>query len=120
MASEQYREISYIQRKGDTQDALTSDTTLVFHGKQAYRRIRSHTVPGFYTDVRCDGDPVEYERVLLNEKRIMADFDKHNASRAVPKPKPREDVGPCQECIGGEYEDKHGNWKTCPVCGGEG
>ena len=118
--AEQYREISYIQRAGDSTDALTADTTLVFHGGQAYRRIRSKSVPGFYTDVRCDGDPVAYERLLLNEKRVMADFDTHNASNAVPKPESSATQGPCSECINGEYEDKHGNWKTCPACGGEG
>lgn len=119
MATEQYREVSYIQRADDVRDALTANTTLVFHGGQAYRRIRSKSVPGFYTDVRCDGDPVAYERLLLHEKRVMADFDERNGSGYTPKPPRVERDGQCEGCGGdGEYEDKHGNWKTCPACGG--
>lgn len=121
MATEQYREVSYIRRNGEPRESLTADTTLVFHGRKAYRRIRSKFVRGYYTDVPCDGDPVEYERQLLHEKRVMADFDERQRLGAVPKP-PRQEISEaCDGCGGdGEYEDKHGNWKTCPKCGGEG
>lgn len=26
--------------------------------------------------------------------------------------------GECTECVQGEYEDEHGNWRPCPVCMG--
>lgn len=27
-------------------------------------------------------------------------------------------VEACTECVHGEYEDEHGNWKPCPACMG--
>ena len=119
VAEERYREISFTRLVGSREDGIEADTTLVFRDGQAYRRIRSKTRPGFYTDVRADGDPVEYERRILHEKRVMSDFDEAGRLRAVPKPAPDVQETVCPDCNGvGEAPDKHGNWKTCRRCGG--
>lgn len=119
--NERYREISYTRRNGD--DAgFEADTELVFRNGKAFRRIRSQTVRTYIVDVPCAGDPVAYERRLMVEKREMSRFDDRNRKqRGYPKPATAPRAEPCPGCGGeGEYEDKHGNWKTCKMCGGEG
>lgn len=117
---EQYRELSFTRSMSDGK-TFEADTILVIRNGRAYRRVQSKTRPWFCTDVPVEGDPVAYEKRLMHEKRVMADYDERNRLGMVPKPVGVAPNEPCAECGGsGEAEDKHGNWKTCRACGGAG
>lgn len=121
--AERFREFSFLYRLDNGDDPYEADMRVVFdHRGRSYRRILSRVKSGVYADVPMEGDAKLYERLLMKEKRIMADFDDMNRpGRPILKEiTPAVDVQ-CPDCTGdGEAEDKHGNWRTCKRCKGNG
>lgn len=121
--AEQYREISFTRMLENGNDPYEADMRVVFDmDGRSYRRILSRVRQGVYTDVLMEGDAALYERRLMHEKRVMADFDDANRpGRPLLKTVSEDTDEPCPACHGsGEAPDVHGNWKTCKQCGGVG
>lgn len=121
--AEQFREISFTRMLETGDDPYEADMLVVFDMDcRSYRRIRSRVRPGVYADVLMEGDAELYEKRLMHEKRVMADFDDANRpGRPIFKTITDEPERVCPACGGiGEAEDKHGNWKVCKQCGGVG
>lgn len=121
--AEQYREISFTRMLESGEDPYEADMRVVFDiDGRSYRRIVSRMRPGVYADVMMEGDAKIYERRLLHEKKVMADFDDANrVGRPILKEVRAAVQAPCPSCHGeGEAPDKHGNWKDCRHCKGAG
>lgn len=121
MSAERYREISFSRLLDSGDDPYEADMRVVFDmDGRSYRRILSRVRQGVYTDVSMEGDAALYEKRLMHEKRVMADFDDANRpGRPLLKEVTIEQEPVCPACGGlGECEDKHGNWKPCKQCTG--
>lgn len=121
--AERYREISFTRMLESGDDPYEADMRVVFDlDGRSYRRILSRVRQGVYSDVLMEGDARLYERRLMHEKKVMADFDDANRSgRPIVKPIPSIAQDVCPACHGqGEAPDRHGNWKACGQCGGVG
>lgn len=122
MAADRYREISFTRMLDSGEDPYEADMRVIFDmDGRSYRRIISRVRRGVYADVMMEGDAELYERRLMHEKKIMAGFDDANRpGRPILKQVDGPAETRCPDCIDGEAEDKHGNWKTCRRCEGEG
>ena len=120
---QEFREISFTRRLESGDDPYEADMRVVFNRKgRSYRRILSRVRPGVFADVPMEGDVALYGKRLMQEKRIMAQFDDANRpGRPILKEVSQVVQVPCPACLGeGEAEDRHGNWRDCRQCNGSG
>lgn len=123
MAVEKYREVSFTRMLESGDDPYEADMRVVFDmDGRSYRRILSRVRQGVYADVTMEGNAKLYEKRLMHEKKVMADFDDANRpGRPIVKQVDGHTEARCGDCLGdGEAPDNHGNWKTCQRCEGEG
>lgn len=121
--ADRYREISFTRMLDSGDDPYEADMLVVFgKGGRSYRRIISRVNPAVVSDVLMEGDAALYEKRLMHEKRVMADHDdKNRRGRPILKEVSKPVQVVCPACIGeGECEDRHGNWRDCKQCDGEG
>ena len=123
MASERYREISFTRMLDNGEDPYEADMRVVFdENGRSYRRIISRMNPRVTADIAMEGDARLYEKKLMHEKRVMADYDdKNRPGRPILKVVSGKVEVRCGDCLGdGEAPDKQGNWKECKRCDGSG